>query len=1574
MFMKKTIKSNAIIVKMLFCITMVLAFMLVRSSPVKATTLYRGDNLTSEGNNAEQNNKQITGSDLIGRYSINYTGNINYFTGWLVGANNGEAGGPMKGRNTVYNDLGFPIYVNLSDYQNGKPQHYTKPNYWTAETDTFNSNDIKPNSSKATLTPLTDDAKIVDAYLIWYTRDSGNLFGYYNDPVCLYFPDGSNEWISPEYACIDTRYGIDSYLCMAANVTDYINDKSTGYGTYGVANIPYWYQTCLTTAGSTGGNAYGGWQLVVVEESNDTPIRAVKIDIGCTYAENGYTGALSLSDGLQSKPLEQSTAQIFFTGIFAGDTILDGNRTYTYNTLKSYNSSNSLLKTLTSERLTSGIFHNYTGNVASYDTIGLFATTRAFSDIGNNASKIHVTCTSGTKWDSYCCFGIAVDLAFPTFTGRQKTTINSDNSIVTVTGGYENVTTDSDTGVAGGDFVVQLDNELTARSSELIMTYTNGTTKTITGTYDNSAKTVTFAGVDLLNRGDKFTYRITCSITSTDDEIFYNSDKLSGYLYSNGARITGFPVEKVSSSSSRLSLIIKITLDLQGSAIDGRSATTAGTTSFYEYYQKGFYSDYAHTVEIRRITTPTKLGCQFMGYYTGKNGTGRQCIDANGSIIIANNTFTEDTILYAYWTPGVYAVIDGDTNQTLFYEKYCTGFYTTKILHANRVTYDATGQIAAISTVPAKNGYTFNGYFTAQNGGGSQYVLDNRNICMGTNWIMADTFVYAKWEPKTYTIYCDMQGGSDGSGYLTELYANYYCADVTTSYDSNTIPFLYTGGVQAFTAPYTGTYTLNVWGAQGGAALQNYATAATGGYGGYAAGTVNLVQGETLYIYVGGQGGNTNMLLQGNNWDITVTGSGGYNGGATGAGFINWWAHGAGGGATDIRRGGAGLENRIIVGGGGGGGAFATLRILQDYGGSVADSSPVAVTGGPGGDTTQNNINVIRFYGEKQYNVIAGCDNWYTVAYIRHGSECTDIEWNTPLLGSGNGQGNGGGYYGANLNSGTNVYIAAGTGGSNYTGGVSNGSTANGSWSGNGYATISYTHRIRNYQRTTKIDIPTRSGYTFLGYYTDKGIKVVDASGNITQSASFFDDSNTVNQTTTIYARWIYGENNYPSSPDNTYLVRFHGNGAGSGSMADRICVLGQTYAEALGYTRTGYSFVGWSKSPTGAGEYTKANGYVTSDNVLYYNHMTLGANANSVIDLYAVWKDIIPPTITVTNPVDGSVIMVNEGERMIEYPWINTSVNLVFSSADNVALNSLTLYHSDENWNIGSIISTKNNISSTSTALPSYTVTAEGITYYIVKAIDTAGNTTTIKIKVKIDYVAPVGITNVSYDGYNLNASISNITEKLSGCKRAWIVTNAHNADGSIIRTDSRDLTIVDAGKIHNGAAYKSTFALEDEYNYDAAYMTVTFWIRDIAGNERQLGDTQTIDTFYLTGYVTRALGPAEYWKAGEAGYVNVVTGVYVDKLYIQYPDTWTALDSGLGTHVFDYTGNKEFEKTEQDLFYIPVRADNGEYELTVIAERNGRTKTVVLPVKTDGNIVEQLRTRIRYSPDKYPIFKDNN
>ena len=179
---------------------------------------------------------------------------------------------------------------------------------------------------------------------------------------------------------------------------------------------------------------------------------------------------------------------------------------------------------------------------------------------------------------------------------------------------------------------------------------------------------------------------------------------------------------------------------------------------------------------------------------------------------------------------------------------------------------------------------------------------------------------------------------------------------ITTETLTNQITnFEYTGAAQQYIAPATGTYNLQVWGAQGGYYNASYGT---GGLGGYSVGNITLQKGDILYVYVGQQGGYK-----------TSTGNAAVTDGYNGGGGASYYG-GSGGGATDIRTIGGTWDNsssllsRIIVAGGGGGAqgrASTRYKANGGYGGGTT-----------GGDGTYSNGNSLTTYTGKGGTQTAG--------------------------------------------------------------------------------------------------------------------------------------------------------------------------------------------------------------------------------------------------------------------------------------------------------------------------------------------------------------------------------------------------------------------------------------------------------------------------------------------------------------------------------------------------------------------------------------------------------------------------
>ena len=129
------------------------------------------------------------------------------------------------------------------------------------------------------------------------------------------------------------------------------------------------------------------------------------------------------------------------------------------------------------------------------------------------------------------------------------------------------------------------------------------------------------------------------------------------------------------------------------------------------------------------ITLPTRTGYTFGGYYEGMNGDGTKYYNADGSSANNWNHTGESFVIYAKWTPNTYTV-------TLEQEAGSDG----------TPSVDATfGAAMPSATMPTRDGYIFGGYFTEQNGNGTQYY--NADGSSAKAWDIAqNTTLHAKWE------------------------------------------------------------------------------------------------------------------------------------------------------------------------------------------------------------------------------------------------------------------------------------------------------------------------------------------------------------------------------------------------------------------------------------------------------------------------------------------------------------------------------------------------------------------------------------------------------------------------------------------------------------------------------------------------------------------------------------------------------------------------------------------------------------------------------------------------------------
>ena len=218
-----------------------------------------------------------------------------------------------------------------------------------------------------------------------------------------------------------------------------------------------------------------------------------------------------------------------------------------------------------------------------------------------------------------------------------------------------------------------------------------------------------------------------------------------GAVFADKASVSGesFGVTYTNAATRTATLYAKWTPNTYTVTLDMQSGT-GGSASVTATYGAAMPS----------ITMPTRTGYTFGGYWTGTNGTGTQYYTASGASARAWDK-TAATTLYAKWT--------AKTCTVTFDQQSGTGGSTSVT-----ATYDSAMPTA---TMPTRTGYTFGGYFTAENGIGTQYYMAAGKSARAWNKTAATT-LYAKWTAKTYAVTLDWQDGSSGTPSVTATYGS----------------------------------------------------------------------------------------------------------------------------------------------------------------------------------------------------------------------------------------------------------------------------------------------------------------------------------------------------------------------------------------------------------------------------------------------------------------------------------------------------------------------------------------------------------------------------------------------------------------------------------------------------------------------------------------------------------------------------------------------------------------------------------------------------------------------------------
>ena len=384
----------------------------------------------------------------------------------------------------------------------------------------------------------------------------------------------------------------------------------------------------------------------------------------------------------------------------------------------------------------------------------------------------------------------------------------------------------------------------------------------------------------------------------------------------------------------------------------------------------------------------------------------------------SNTAPTEDTTITGTTSSDV-TISDEDTTY-IWYRTVSNNGNRSVWSNANEVHIDTVNPTVTASVSGKDATFTF-----SDNVGISGYGVNQSNTEEPSYTETSNTSItWTASSAGTYYVWVKDKAGNKSNETFTIVSTAFCAYNVGQTWN-----YGYTGGVQSFSVPCSGTYQLEVWGAQGGT---NSSGNGIGGYGGYATGNFKMQAQDTKYIVVGGGGSWSSMDDEDSAYVL-----GGYNGGGAGSAGEG----SGGGGATHIASSNYGeLKNYssrksdvLIVAGGGGGGAYNHLYTDTPNGGTG---------GGTNGGTGIGGSN-------------------YTGVGTGGGSSSGGSGAASGSFGQGGsvyhrvaGGGGGGGWYGGGAGANYNGARAGGGGSGHIAEGVTNGSMKNGVRSGSGYARI----------------------------------------------------------------------------------------------------------------------------------------------------------------------------------------------------------------------------------------------------------------------------------------------------------------------------------------------------------------------------------------------------------------------------------------------------------------------------------------------------------------------------------------
>jgi uncharacterized repeat protein (TIGR02543 family) len=438
---------------------------------------------------------------------------------------------------------------------------------------------------------------------------------------------------------------------------------------------------------------------------------------------------------------------------------------------------------------------------------------------------------------------------------------------------------------------------------------------------------------------------------------------------------------------------------------------------------------------------------------------------------------------------------------------------------------------------------------------------------------------------------------------------------------------------------------------------------------------------------------------------------------------------------------------------------------------------------------------------------------------------------------------------------------------------------------------------------------PTRTGYTFGGWYRDSGL---------TTSVTGISSGSTENKT--FYAKWTA----------NTYTVEYNANGGDGGATASSVHTYDQASdLTANGFTRTGYDFAGWAASAGGSVSYADS---ASVENLTTTNGAT--------VNLFAQWTVV---NYTITYNLDGGS---NNAANPANYTIISPAITLAAPSRTGYIFGG---WYSDVEF-----ATPVTGISSGSTGNKTFYAQWTAITYTVAYNSNGGDGGATASSSHTYDQARSLTANGFTRTGYTFAGWGTNMSGTTITYTDSQSVTNLTSISGGTVtlyaRWTANTYTVAYyANGGDGGATASSSHTYDQARNLTANGFTrtgFTFggWNTLANGNGTSYTNSQSV-----TNLTTSSGGTVDLYAQWQPDVpVNISVWVNDDGDILVSGDDLTISKSGAGGLNDDFTVTVEsaYSGVQWYLNGFPITGTQGTAQSITISAMDYDTKTYVLGV----------------------------